>query len=399
MTCPWPRWTLLLMLACCPDAIGAESPFSIHTDQGLEIRCQGQTIARAGMPAGLSVPRIAPQPSGGVAAGEGWRLELAAFADRLEYTVEFQLPPPQKPWCVLHLPLPEKGKASIVHGTFEREPQTTTISQRAAGKSPRAADSISMVRFITVDAPGLSYALDTQPRGAMGDTPADSAGVMRALVCCPVNDGLELRCVLPGSHPACFRAKLIFYAPPSAFERLHPFRLMNYRHAFEKVVKLAFSSGPKPKKPYERRPVGVQAYRSKTGYGWLGTTEDLKLQSCSTSVPLYGAHVGSQQPGRFRIDLPPGHYYLTLNFGDPDGPVGPLRVLVNGQPQIERLALPSGRYRAELLWITSDRDHLQIEFQGLDGAAWQISALTVSALGTLGEDFTLTRPWWHFPQR
>jgi len=391
--------TLLIAVLGCPGIAGAQGPFSIHTDQGLEIRCQGQTIARCGMPEGFAPPRIESRPAGAVASGDDWRLEAALFPERLEYTVEFQLEPPQKPWCVLWLPLTAEAKASIVHGSFEREPKTSEIGLSSAKKAKRGSESIETVRVITVESPGLRYALDTQPTGAMGESPGNSAGVMRSLVCCPTSDSLELRCVLPGSHPARFRAKFIFYAPPRPFAEVHPFVLMNYRHAFEKVVKLDFSGGPKPKKSYARRPVGTQVYRPKTGYGWLSDTESLKLHGSAGRPPLYGEHVSSQKPGRFRIDLPPGHYYLTLNFGDPGGPVGPLRVLVNGEERIERLSLSPGRYRAELLWVTSDRDHLEIELQGLDGAAWQISALTVSALGTLDEDFTLTRPWWHLPHK
>jgi len=409
----WHRGTLLAALACWPvGQARAASPFSVGADQGVAIRLADQTIARAQLPEGFEPSRLVRQKGGCTAVGPKCRQEWALFDDRLEYTFQLQLDRPIKPWCVLELPLPERAGAAVVHGTFEQPPRTTeirgdcpdfrasengTVPLRPPGKTKGNAGQIEMVRFITVQGPAASYALDTQPAGAMGEDPGNTAGVMRAVVCCRAPGGLVLRAVLPGAYPARMRLKFIFYAPPRPFPELHPFVLMNYRYAFEKALKLDFTAAPMPKKRDEPRSVGTQPYGKKAGYGWLGDTGQLELSRTSLRQPLYGDYVGSRRPGRFRIDVPPGHYYLPLNVGRADGPAGPMRVLVDGQPRIERLALEPGRFKAELLWITTGQDHLEIEFQGLDGAAWQIGALTLSAVGTLGDDFTLTRAWWHLP--
>lgn len=370
----------------------ADSPFSVEADQGMAIRLNGRLIARANLPSGLPKPRLDRHPGGLVAAGEGFRQEAALFDDRLEYTVELLAEPPLRPWAVLFLPLGPESTVNVVHGTPERPPETTALV-------PAGPQIAPPVRFITVSAPPAGevlYSLDTQPAGAMGDDPANAAGMMRALICRRESEGLELRALLAGRFPARVRAKFIFYAPARPFAELHPFVLMNYRNAFEKVARIDFSAAPPPRKS-SWRAAGTTPYQKKRGYGWLGATSNLELAPSELNEPIYGQSVGSRSKGTFRVDLPPGHYYLTLNFGHPERPVGPLRVSVNGQTRINRLALAPGRFKAEVLWITSLQDHLAIELEGLEGAAWQLSALTASALGTLNEDFTLTRPWWNLP--
>jgi hypothetical protein len=71
-------------------------------------------------------------------------------------------------------------------------------------------------------------------------------------------------------------------------------------------------------------------------------------------------------------------------------------VTVNGEKKVTSFLLDKGRFKAELLWVTLREDHLDVQLNGVDGSAWSLNALTVSSLGTLNEDFTLTRPWWHF---
>ncbi len=223
---------------------------------------------------------------------------------------------------------------------------------------------------------------------------------MRALVARRVSGGLELRAALPGGYPARLRLKFIFYAPPRPFRELHPYVLMNYRYAFEKAVRIDFTDVPAPVKKNKSgrwRTIATQPYSRDAGCGWLGDSGHLNARSAPPLEPPHGGSVGAHRPGRFRIDVPPGHYYLTLNAGDPDGALGPMSVRVNGAPRVEHWRLDPGRFDARLLWIISSRDHIEIEFQGIDGAPWRINGLTLSALGTLAEDFTLTRPWWHLP--
>lgn len=387
--------TYLLGLLCSTSF--AQMPFSVQLKEGLDVELHGRTIAHIGTPKGMQDLRLIREANGITRLGSQGRQEAALFDDRLEYTYGFRLGPPVEPWAVMFLPAAQGDKASVVHGSFERPPKTTTV----AGSDLLEGEGgvITKVRYITVNGESRCFSLDTQPAGAMGEDPADMTSVMRAVTCQVKRGGLEIRAALTGSrasHPASMKAKFIFYADGRSFRDVHPFIIMNYRYAFEKVVKLDFTRAPMPKKSYLPRSVQTEAYDATLGYGWLSGRDSLEIKETSLRVPLYGDLVTSRKPGRFRIDASPGHYYLALSFGNADGPVGPMRVSVNGEEHLERFALDRGRFRAEILWITSAQDHLDISFGGLDDGPWQISAVTVSSLGTLNEDFTLTRPWWHF---
>jgi len=157
-------------------------------------------------------------------------------------------------------------------------------------------------------------------------------------------------------------------------------------------VRLDFTSAPMPAKRSSPRSVGTQEHRKSVGYGWVGDTNGLELGADKMPLSIHREFVTSSQPGRFRVDVPAGHYYLTLNIGRASAPVGPMSVTVNGRRRLTDLRLDAGRFKAELRWVTSKQDHLDIRFEG---SPWQIAGLTVSSLGTLGEDFAMTRKWWH----
>ena len=384
----------LLTLLC--SAGHAETPFAIQLKEGLNVELAGRPIAQIGTPKGMQGLRLTRETNGITRLCPEGRQEAALFKERLEYTYEFQLSPPVEPWTVLLLPLAPGDTAAIVHGSFERPPKTTEVTGSDLLKA--AGSEIGRVRYITVNGEALCFSLDTQPAGAMGEDPADMTSGMRAVTCQPKREGLEIRAALTGSraaHPACMRAKFIFYADGRSFRDVHPFIIMNYRYAFEKVVKLDFTRAPMPKKSYLPRSVQTAAHDAAVGYGWLGDRDAIEIRETSLRAPLYGDLVTSRKTGCFRIDVPPGHYYLTLSFGNADVPVGPMRVSVNGEEHLARFALDRGRYRAEVLWITSTQDLLDISLEGLNTAPWQINAIAVSSLGTLNEDFTLTRPGWH----
>ena len=391
------RATTAGLLGLIHSVCFAATPFTVQLREGIEIELRGRPIAAIGTPKRTQNLRLVRETNGITRLCPTGRQEAALFADRLEYTYEFQFDPPVEPWTVVFLPLAQGDTAAVVHGSFERPPKTTTI----AGRDLLRPDGgqISKVRYITISGESLRFSLDTQPAGAMGEDPADMTSTMRAVTCQLKRGGLEIQAALPGSraaYPATMRAKFIFYADGRSFRAAHPFITMNYRFAFEKVVKLDFTRAPMPKKPHLPRSVQTAAYDATLGYGWLGHREALELKETSLRTPLYGDFVASRRPGRFRIDVPAGHYYLTLNFGNADASLGPMRVRVNGEERLDRFALSRGRHRAEIRWITSTQDYLDLRFQSLDTRPWQINAITVSSLGTLNEDFTLTRPWWHF---
>jgi len=368
------------------------APFSVEVDDGFNIKLNDCSIAVAKTPEAIRDLRVIREKNGFTGLASAGRQEAAVFDDRLEYTYDFRFQPRVQPWTVLFLPLTDDATVTLVHGNFEKPPKTS-----AASESP-----IPMVRFITVRTAATTFSLDTQPAGCMGEDPADAASIMRTLTCRRVRGGMEIRVALKGSrasYPARMRAKFIFYADGRSFRDVHPFIIMNYRYAFEKAVKLDFTRAPMPKKAYLPRSVRMQPHDRSVGYGWVSDPKALEIKATSLRQPIYGDCVTSNKPGRFRVDVPPGHYYLTLNLGSADNPTGPMRVSVNGRERISRFSLPRGRFKAEVLWVVSRQDHLDIEFDGLDGTPWRIGALTVSSLGTLNEDFTLTRSWWHFEHR
>ena len=380
-----------VLLLICASACAAQ--FAVEPGDGFTVRLDGLRIATAGTPKAFAQARLTPEKNGYTAVAAAGRLELAAVEGQLEYTYDYQLGPRVEPWSVLFVPLGKDDSAEVVHGSFEKQPKKRTLLGSDLTHDGEAG--IPLVRYLVVRREGRTFSLDTQPAGCMDDQ-TDATSPMRTLACWPVKGGLEIRATLRGSrasYPATMRAKFIFYADGRGFRQVHPFVIMNYRYAFEKVLKLDFTRAAMPKKAHMPRSVGTQAYAQSAGYGWASDPAALELRHTSLAAPLYGEFIASRAPGRFRIDLPPGHYYLTLNLGSADGPTGPMGVTVNGERRLTEFTLPPGRFKAEVMWVTSKQDHVDVRF---DGAAWQINALTVSSLGTLNEDFALTRPWWRF---
>ena len=387
--------SLLLSAAC------VAGPFSVDAKEPFLLKLNGRVVAVAETPEVFAGTRLVSESAGLSALGEKHRQEIALFDDRLEYTYEFQFRGPVAPWRIMLIPLGAGDEAEIVHGTYEKEPKTQTLraADLPADMPEPAKVDFKLVRYIRVKTAAGAWSLDCWPRGAMGFVSSDAASVLTCMDVRAVPGGVELRAALRGSrasYNARMREKFIFYADGRGYRDVHPFIDMNYRFAFEKVVRLDFSGAPMPKKKQGHLPFGVQAYDKAVGYGWLSDTAALKLTRSSLGAKLVGERIESTQPGRFRIDLPPGHYYVTLNLGSADAATGPMSVSVNGEAKLTNVHLDKGRFRAEVFWVTSTQDCLELRFQGADGDAWSADALTVSSLGTLNEDFTLTRPWWRF---
>ncbi|HRU05929.1 MAG TPA: hypothetical protein P5137_09165, partial [Candidatus Brocadiia bacterium] len=375
-------------------AAGQDSALALESGRTLVFRLNGQVVASAPQPATLPEARVLTQASGCVVVGPGQLREAALFRDRIEYTCEMRLDPPHQPWTILSMPLAPGATVSVVHGTTEKDPQTSVL--HAGGLS--AASDLSQLRYLTVRSHLASFAVDIQPEGANGVSRDNWTALSHIARLRPSADTLDLIVSLAGARaqfPCGLSFKIILYAPPRPFEQVHPFVLMNYRYAYEKVRKFDFTGAPMPKKASEPRSVARTAYRKKTGWGWTRGADAVEIEENGVSAPLNSQGATSPRPAAFRVDLPPGHYYLTLNTGSATQPTGPMRVIVNGEERLPRLALDKGRFKAEILWVTSRQDHIEIAFEGLDGKPWRVNALTVSALSTLEEDFALTRKWRH----
>lgn len=391
-------FTVCLLLACGGLRAANASVFEVsHPDGAATIELDGRVVARQRDPGSFRGVKVIKERDGGFTVlAEDLRKEFARSPGKAEFTFRYYLRWPDKGVATVLFPMSKDTKATLVHGRLDRPPQTATI----AGESlARAEKTYALPRYVTITEKGRTVSIDTYPSGAWGESAAAHDAPHRTMSCRLRPEGIEIVLAPVPTYAkwdAALYGKMVFYADGRPFEAVHVFNVSNYRYGFVRVVKLDFTNAPQPKKSYERRSVRADVYNDKTGYGWLKGAEDIRITTTSLDAKIHGAYAASKKPATFRMDVPPGHYYLTLNIGSADGPTGPMRVRVNGEERIPRLALKRGRYRAEILWVVSRRDYMKVSFEGLDNAPWQINALTLSTLGSLNEDYTLTRSRWYF---
>lgn len=376
----------------------AEYPgaFNVDPAHGFAVTLRGTVVAIPTDPRNDPTAKVVTEKNGLTVLGDGIRKEFAFFEDRLEYTFDFAMPPAASREMTLLLRLPAEAAATIVSGrtyTMPRE-KTTVRAQELAGI--KAGTSYAPVQYVTVRTPAYTLSVDTFPAGAGSEDPSYAESPLRIFSARPTPNGVEIVASVYagysgfGSH---IKGKIIFYSDGRPYEQAHPFIWANEYGALEKTLQLAFA----PKARKNGLPVGgAEEYSPARKHGWTSGVAALKLHSTALSSPLHGSFIASSEPATFRIDTPPGYYYLTLNFGNAEGPAGPFQVKVNGVVRLPRVELGQGRYANESLLLMTASPAIEIEFQGLDGGSWLLDGLVLEPLGTLEEDFTFTRPWWNY---
>lgn len=409
------------ILIHCTAWLMATSAFAgapLHVDPAAPsfIRIGEHVAARMSDPIVDETARVITAVNGFTVAGPNVRKEFAVFDDRLEFTYDFALDHPHGNALVIFLPLPEEATARITHGrTYPAPPKHLTVrsgeetaersnydpTRSIVGPAPpadAAAGALFPLRYVSIEAPGYALSVDVHPAGACSEEPSYAEMPLRMFAVTPFADGIRISAAIPAGYsgyPGRIKGKIIFYADGRSFEQVHPFAYADEYGRLEKALQLDFSPRPQRRRD-DPRVFATETYDAQRGHGWLSDPAALILNSTSLDAVIHGSYITSEQPGRFRLDLPPGYYFLTLNFGNADGATGPMRVTVNGELRLPSVRLDSGRFRNEAVLITTHDGIISIELEGLDGAAWLLCGLSVDVLGTLNEDFIFTRPWWHF---
>ena len=412
-TTVWSLAIAALLIGVGNVAAGAAKGFAVDPKNGFVIKLNGAPVAHPTDPKRDPKAKIIREKVGFTVLGDGIRKEYAIFEDRLEYTFDFALPAPAKESLSIVLPLPKGATATVTHGRTHPAPPKKIVY--LAGK-PVAAKKLEFdvsgpsppdiggegavfpLRYVTVKTDSYALAVDVHPAGAGSEDPSYAESPLRIFSCRQTERGVEIVAKIPAGYSqyrAHLQGKIIFYADGRAFEKVHPFAYANEYGALEKYVWLDFTNGPGKGKGYAA-PCAAEPYEKGRKYGWVGATSELELKSTTLKSAIHGTYITSRRANSFRVDAPPGYYYVTLNFGNADGPTGPLRVSVNDRERLARVELKKGRFRNELLLVKTDRPGIEIELSGIGGAPWLLNGLAVEPLGTLNEDFVFTRPWWNF---
>ena len=393
------KTAVLMTLTILTVTPGARADgFSATHANGFTLRADQRVLFEQQHPQEYVAAQVLTEPAGftAVDGNVGLRAELAWTETAAELTWSYALAAPSSGKMTIRIPLPESATVVVVHGTRDKRPKTQTVPPGQRG----GKHSFSLPRFLTITMPdGTGFAIDPLPMGVWGLTGAAHDGQDRGMSMALAPDAVTLCFYITPTYQkwrATLRGKLVAYAAPIMYDSVHPWQTANYRYAFERVVKIGFTTAPMPKKAYERRSVTDNSYSAEQGYGWVAGAVGLSVQDTGVTGQVYRDRVEGNAPATFRVDIPPGHYYITLNFGSADADTGPLDVRVNGKQEVSGLRLEEGRFRAVPLWVTTPKDHILVQLQSSAGGRWQINALTVSALGTLNEDYTLTRSWWRF---
>lgn len=412
---------VLLSWAVSASAIAAQAKrFTVSPDEHFAIKLDGNVVALSREPQTDPAAKVIPEKNGFTVLGDGIRKEFAIFDDRLEYTFDFALPAPSTQQFSILLPLPKGATATVTHGRTHPAPPPKVVLHGGASVKPPAElvydeggpappaigpGAYFPLRYIIIRTDAYSLSVDNHPAGACSEDPSYAESPLRVFSCRQVPEGVEMVALIPAGYtrfPAHLKGKIIFYADDRPFEEIHPFAYASEYGDLERYIWLDFGGGlQKQKRKSGALPAGADAYQKERKYGWTTDTSALKLVATSLNAPVHGAFITStsNQPAKFRIDTPPGYYALSLNFGNADGPAGPFRVKVNGAVRLERLQLDKGRFRNEALLVKTTEPWVELELEGIEGAAWLLNGLALEPLGTLNEDFAFTRPWWHFARR
>ena len=397
---------LILMLSGCVSVYG-QGPFTVTTKGATAVRLGDHTAAIITDPTTDDAAKRTAFDFGFVVRGNGVRKEYAFFDDRLEFTFDFDMANPAGKSLRVFVPLPVDAEATITHGRTHPAPPSQDarsiydLKFGVQGPLPppeAQAGALFPLRYVSVRAKDYALSVDVHPGGAISEDPSYAELPLRMYSVLPTAEGIYISASLSAGYarfPGRIKGKIIFYADGRPFEQVHPFAYAAEYGTLEKHVALDFSPRPQRRRS-DPLPFATEAYDAQRGYGWTTDPADLKAVDTALGAPIHGSHVGSASPGAFRADVPPGYYFVTLNFGSIDEPTGPMRVSVNGKARLERIVLDAGRYLNRAILVKAEGDSLVIDFAGLDGASWLLDGLTVEPLGTLNEDFVFTRPWWHF---
>ena len=392
-------WAALLTgMVCVPAPAAQPKVFSVAPDESFAIKLDGVVVAMPKDPRTDASARVVAEKNGYSVLGEGIRKEFAVFDDRLEYTFDFAMPPGPPVEMTVLLPLPEDGTATVTSGRTYTRPRDKTTIKGAELKSVKPGASYGPLQYVAIRSGTYTLSVDTFPAGANSEDASYAESPLRIFSGRPVEKGIEVVAAIYrgysgfGSH---LKGKIVFYSDGRPYEGVHPFIWANEYGALEKYIQLVFTD-KKPKSRGEATPFGTEAYSPERKYGWTAGVSGLKLQTSSLNSPIHGSFITSGEPAKFRIDAPPGYYFLTLNIGNADGAAGPFRVKVDGEERLPRVELDKGRFRNESLLLKTTAPSFEVEFEGIDGAPWLLNGLVVEPLGTLNEDFTFTRPWWNF---
>lgn len=333
------------------------------------------------------------------------RKEIAAFANRLEYTFEYELARGQESLSI-QVPIVDGDQVRIHHGATRSSPDVLELDAATVRSEQR---QINQFRYLEVDRQTSGFAIDTHPWGVYGEDPSVAEFSLRTCSIAFNKNGLAITYRIPRGYqgyPTSLFGKVVFYKTATSFAAVHPFDNVWEYGDVPKCYSLDFTA-----EPYElqRRtedwatvviqddPVNIsdQAYSEQGGFGWVDST-GIEVVKSDLNAVFYGSYATSRQAARFRMDCPNGFYYVTLNLASPLAAVGPFRIAINGTPAFEPLRLEAGSFTDVVRLVKVTDGHVGIQLEGVDGNAWLLSGLFLSPMGLLSEDYVLTAPWWHY---
>ena len=383
----------------------AAGSFSISPDEPATLKYDGQPVATITDPRTDAAAKVVTEKNGFSVFGDGIRKEFALFDDRLEYTFDFSMPAGAPVEMVIHLLMPA-GEGLVVHGGAserERETKVIKVDESPRGRfEPTPKGSFTPLRYFTLKTPGWAIAVDPDPAGACAEDPAYAESPLRIFSGRATPDGFDVVASVYRGYagwPYHLKGKVIFYGDARPFDQVHPFAYANEYDSLERWRALSFTARAKRRSGGDPLPVGAVPYTPERVYGWLGDTSALVIRPTGFPSNVWQeSFITSNAPGRFRIDAPPGYYYLTLNIGNSQ-PSGPFRLKLNGQEWLPRVQVAAGDVAKPSKLIKLDNGPINLQFEGIDGAPWLLNGPVVEPFGTLNEDFVFTRPWWNFKER
>ncbi|MDP6152333.1 MAG: hypothetical protein QF785_03070 [Phycisphaeraceae bacterium] len=405
----------LMVLAMNQGCTAQDPGFRFAVKDASEIHLDGKVVAQVTDPTTAQTPQTVRTDNGIAVVGDSVRKEYVCFDDRLEFTFAFALEQPYGKSLQIRVPLPDGATATITHGRTHPAPPNKLVVHGGTDPNVKSqfdprygivgpappievqAGALFPLRFVQVQAPDYALSVDVQPGGAPSEDPSNAQLPLRMFSVAPHADHVLISASIPAgynSFPGRIAGKIIFYHDGRSFEKAHLFAYASEYGPIESMLRIDFGSGPQKQKSDPVK-VARNAYTTQTGHGWLSNVDALDLVNTSLDAIIHGSHVASTQAATFRVDAPPGYYFVTLNIGSADHVTGPMRVSINGERRMDGFHLDAGRFHNEALLTKARTGELTITLEGIDGATWRLDGLTVQPMGTLEEDFIFTRPWWH----